>query len=251
MPNESYNNPVYDQLKKLIEDQEHHRENECREYLQYVDFLLFRETFIKLVYKEKEYRAHSGDSDYIISARILDDRGSEDVIAYVWELKAPQCYIFCKERENRLMPSNDLVKAENQLLNYHHELKGNDQVREMFGITHPDKIKLGGIIIGSERTKVNGEFLESKKDRLFNTACQIRENYFYIKNGFRLMNWTYILENMKQPKRADEVVEGDTKEVQANKVENVIVENTGIPPAGSIIADSWEEQLKDITGVDE
>ena len=253
MPNESHNNPVYDQLKELIDDQEHRRENECREYLQYVNFLLFRENFINLVNKEEEYRSHSGDSDYIISARIMDDRYSEDVIAYVWELKAPQCYIFCKERENRLIPSNDLVEAENQLLNYHYELRGSDQFRDTFRITHPDKIKLGGIIIGSERTKVKGEFTESKKDQLFNTACRIREKYFYSPNNFRLLNWTYILESMKQQKRTGEVVEGDTKEVQTNKVENVIVENTGIPPdtAGSINAAGWEDQLKGITGVDE
>jgi hypothetical protein len=117
---------------------------------------------MELVYLETEYREHSGDSDYVISAQVQESSGVQRVKAYVWESKAPQCYIFERDTDNRLKPSQDLVQAENQLLHYYLDLKGSEPSRDEFGVTTSDDFCLGGIIIGCNRTRVRGDYEESQ-----------------------------------------------------------------------------------------
>ena len=119
---------AYEALRGLISASEN-KEKECRKFLAYAKEALVRDTVIKFEYIEKERRGTSGDSDYIISCQVRDAIRVESVKAYIWELKAAQCYIFEKDTENRLRPSKDLVQAENQLLNYYHENRGNEQFR--------------------------------------------------------------------------------------------------------------------------
>lgn len=190
-------NNLYAQLKSLIDDSEH-KEHECRQYLQYARYLLFRETVIRFVYVETEYRGHSGDSDYVISGEVRDESGVQCIRAYIWELKAPQCFIFERGTKNRLRPSEDLIQAENQLLHYYLEQKGSSQFRDEFGVTHPDNVRLGGIIIGCNRTKVNGEYEESKKVKLYEKAMRTRR-MLYDPSGIRLMTWDHILEHLQPP----------------------------------------------------
>jgi uncharacterized protein with HEPN domain len=156
-----------------------------------------------------EYRSNNGDSDYIISANIRDDCGVNIVRAYVWELKAPQCYIFEKDNENRLRPSKDLISAENQLLHYVHECKGNAQFREEFRVTHPDNVYFGGIIIGSNSKQVNGDYNQEKKNMLYEKAARIRAEYFYKKIGIRLVTWDTVLDLFKNPIEAQQITNPD------------------------------------------
>jgi len=151
-----HKNP-YIELKGLIEATGN-KEHECREYLHYTKEALVSNTVSEFVYIETERRATSGDSDYIISGKIVDETGNESVKVYIWELKAPQCYIFEKDTENRLRPTKELIRAENQLLNYYHENKGSESFRNDFGVTHSDNVRFGGIIIGSHDRRVRGDF---------------------------------------------------------------------------------------------
>jgi len=155
-----------------------------------------RETVIKFEYVETEYRVNCGDSDYIISGKVRLSDGVECVYAYIWELKAPQCYLFEKDTENRLRPTKELIAAENQLLNYHFEIKGNDSSKRKFGITHPDHIRIGGIIIGTRKTLVRGNFEINKKYKLYQMASHIRKQYFYNHLDIRLMTWDSILDHI-------------------------------------------------------
>lgn len=189
-------NRLYAELKGLIDDV-NNRELECRQYLQYARYLLFREPVIKFEYVEHEYRGHGGISDYVISGRVRDESGIECVRAYVWELKAPQCFVFKKDTKNRLRPSEDLIQAENQLLHYYDELKGSDQFRAEFGVTHPDNVCLGGIIIGCDKTKVMGEYEEAKKAKLYEKAIRCRK-LLYDPAKIRLMLWNHILEHLEE-----------------------------------------------------
>lgn len=186
----------YAELKALIEDTGN-REHECREYLQYAKEALMSNTVSEFVYIETERRATAGDSDYIISGKIIDETGNESVKAYIWELKAPQCCIFEKDTENRLKPTKELIQAENQLLNYYHENKGSESFRNDFGVTHSDNVCFGGIIIGSRDRRVKGDFEEGKKEKLTETAFMIRKNYIYDRLNIRLMHWDYILDLLK------------------------------------------------------
>lgn len=180
-------------LRELIEDTRN-REHQCREFLRYAKERLVRDTVKEFVYVEKERRGASGDSDYIISCKVCDETGVESVKAYIWELKAPQCFIFEKDTENRLRPTSELVQAENQLLHYYHEQRGSEQFRHEFGITHPDNVLFGGIIIGCRQRKVKGDYEEGKKNKLFEKALMIRKTYLYESRQIRILDWDHILE---------------------------------------------------------
>lgn len=184
----------YNNLKTFI-DSESFVEHQCREFLQYIPHILFRETVINFIYVEKEYKGNSGDSDYIISAEVKDGSGLSTVRAYIWELKAPQCNIFEFDNKNRLIPSKYLIEAENQLLHYHYEHRGSDQFKDEFKVTHPDNVMFGGIIIGSGKTSIKcRESLDQKDKKLFEKAVKVRQKYLYDINGIKLLTWDYILE---------------------------------------------------------
>ena len=66
---------------------------------------LSRELFVpftattNIKHEEAEYRGHTGDSDLIV----ICDQNSGGIIskqAYIWEIKAPQCYLFEKDNKN-------------------------------------------------------------------------------------------------------------------------------------------------------
>lgn len=104
--------------------------------------------------------------------------------------------MFQKSTENRLRPTNDLVEAENQLLHYYLELQNSQQFLIDFNI-HPNSVHLGGIIIGSSKTRVKGDYDESTRVRLYETAVRSR-NLLYKPAGIRLMLWDDILKCAKQ-----------------------------------------------------
>jgi hypothetical protein len=198
-------------LRRLIDDTKQ-KELECRLLLQYVPELLTDKTFKQILYIEPEYRGKSGDSDYVISFEIYGEGGVDKKYAYIWELKAPQCYVFEHETENRVKPSEDLIKAENQLLHYYDDQQGNDRFRQDFKIITSDDIKFGGIIIGSQKTRIKGgNYTPAKIDTLYQAALGIREKYFYRGRGIRLLLWDfvyqYLLRSTTEFKEAAEISE--------------------------------------------
>jgi hypothetical protein len=90
------------------------------------------------------------------------------------------------------------VVAENQLLNYFDELKGSDAFRAEFGILHPDRVALGGIIIGSMRTWIRGDYMEHDRRIFFEKAKRIRDAYFY-RNHIKLVTWDSVLQQLRPP----------------------------------------------------
>lgn len=184
----------YHELKALI-DTDSKKEHECREYLQYVKYLLFKETTIyKHGLDAREYRGHSGDLDYVVSGSVWDEGGFECVRVYIWELKAPQCFIYEIDNKNktRLRPTKDLYSAENQLIHYYHEQKGSRAFRDEFNVK-ADNIKIGGIIIGSQQRLVKGDYDEKYKNTLYERSSTIRRTYFYDMAQIRVMTWSEVL----------------------------------------------------------
>jgi len=202
-------NHFAEELRALIEATEN-EEIRCRGYLQHVRRLLFREAVLEYTYVETEYIVHTGRSDYVISARVRDETGLEYVKAYVWELKAPQCFMFEHDTENRVKPSAELSDAQNKLLHYFDEEKGSSDFHATFGVVHPDHVKLGGIIIGSERTRVHGDYTEDKKRVLFEKARRIQDTYLYQAHGIRLVSWETVLDQLKPPHSV-----GETRQIPA------------------------------------
>ncbi|MEW6182274.1 MAG: hypothetical protein AB1500_03745 [Bacillota bacterium] len=183
---------LYNELKNMIEDTIK-REKECGEYLKHIPEFLFNETFKRVVYSDIEYRGNTGNADFVISAEVITSSGISTVKAYVYELKAPQCYIFERDNNERLKPSKDLISAENQLINYHDEMRSSDQFRDKYKVMHPDNVCIGGIIIGCSRFHVKGNYPESKKEVLYEGACRIRDHYFYRSCPMKLITWDMIL----------------------------------------------------------
>ena len=194
----------YSELKELIEGNTQ-KELKCRKYLCYVPHILFKEFVTDIIYSDKEYRTFSGDSDYVISGIVKEESGISYPKAYIWELKAPQCFIFKRERGGRLSPTSDLFEAENQLLNYYHDILGQQSFLDTYRVA-PQNVQAGGIIIGCNKTTVKGKFEELKRDELYEKAIKIRQ-YFYKSMGIRLLTWDYVLANIESVKH-----DGETKE---------------------------------------
>jgi hypothetical protein len=168
---------------------------------------------IEVNYIEFERRTSSGDFDIALSAKVKSDQNIEEMITFLWELKAPQCYIFEKDTENRLKPSKDLISAENQLLHYYHECKHNADFLRTHGITHPDMIYAGGIIIGKESTKVKNFKDKSKANSLFQKINHIRKQYFYSHLSIRIITWDTIFDFIQSNSHTGERKKGTKKRV--------------------------------------
>ncbi|HEX7343533.1 MAG TPA: hypothetical protein VF398_04675 [bacterium] len=188
-------NNSYNELRILIAEK-NRREHECRKYLCQAKHILVPEAVVEFCYLEKEYRTHTGDSDYVISAKVILKTSVERVRAYVWELKAPQCSIFEKDTMARLRPSKYLIDAENKLIHYYDELKGSDRSRSDFKVIHPDDIRIGGIIIGKESKWVSGITDESQARKLKDQTLRIREKYRYDSQEIKIITWDRILRNL-------------------------------------------------------
>jgi hypothetical protein len=108
----------FDEFKELVYTDTAQTEIECGQFLNFAAAYLIPHTVIELR-TEQEHRNYFGSSDYIVTARVLNDQSFEEDFAYIWELKAPQCYLFERdENQNRCRPTKEFVKAENQLLQY-------------------------------------------------------------------------------------------------------------------------------------
>lgn len=182
-------------------------EIECRKYLSYAKELVVKVTPKKFLSQADEYRGHSGDSDYIVVCKGCDEAGIQSNQAYIWEVKAPQCYVFEQDTQNRVKPSKDFISAENQLLHYYEESKGSDQFRSEFEITHPENVNLGGIIIGSKQTLVKSKiYSEDTALNLYKRALDLRRRYLYGHFGIKVIIWDTILDHLRDAVPVSRVV---------------------------------------------
>lgn len=188
----------YDELKLLV-DSANRNELECRKYLVHARGLLIDQTSHECLHETTEYRGHTGNSDYLIACRVTDGTGGHAIKAYLWEVKAPQCYIFEGDTQNRVCPTSDFISAENQLLHYYEESRGSAQFREEFNIVSPDDVMLGGIIIGSARTRVrsSARYDERSLQQLFQRALTLRRRHLYGESGIKILSWDRIVDYLQ------------------------------------------------------
>jgi len=181
-----------DNLRILMDDIKN-QELACRKYLRIARDLLIDVSTAFFFDEAEEYRGHSGDSDYIVICKALDPAGIEANKAYIWEVKAPQCYLFEYDTMNRVRPTKEFISAENQLLHYYEESKGSIQFRDEFKITHPENVKIGGLIIGSKRAWVKStKYNENISEKLFKRALELRRMYLYGNSGIKVIIWDHI-----------------------------------------------------------
>jgi len=144
-----------------------------------------------------EQRSFFGDSDLTVTATIRDDRNSQRRKAYIWELKAPQCFIMEKDaNNNRYRPTMDFIKAENQLIHYAHEAQGNRRFGERLGIMKQTDILIGGIIIGRNSRILKDAQSDGERERAWD-SLSIRQTYLHDHHHIRVMTWDAVLELMR------------------------------------------------------
>ncbi len=219
---------LHAELSALIED-ENHKEEECRQYLSHVRYLLVDVTSAEYVDEAEEYRGHSGDSDYLIVCSAIEGSGIKANIAYLWEAKAPQVYIFEHDTKNRVRPTKDFISAENQLLHYYEDCKGSDSFKEEFNITHRDNVRLGGIIIGSEKTWVKSKkYDDRQKEALYTRAINLRRRVLYGSSGIKVMTWDHILRFLAPREPLDRSPQAELPEpISIDRPNYTIVEGSG------------------------
>ena len=146
-----------------------------------------------IVLVDKQYFTDSGRTDIVVIGDRTNLDGTEERLAYVWELKAPQMCVFKKETNSRVCPSEELYSAENQLLHYHASIKGSDSFRDRWSIARHN-VKIGGIVIGTQANFIDCAASERTRTISFaRTALAIREQTFYSGCGLRLWTWDTVL----------------------------------------------------------
>src|SRR4051794_2031816 len=102
----------FDAFKGEVDEPVSHRERECQEYVVYAADLLLPKSPRDIV-AVKEERNFFGRTDLTLAADINDGTGRTARHAYIYELKAPQCYLFEMDTQARCRPTVDFFQAEN------------------------------------------------------------------------------------------------------------------------------------------
>ncbi len=223
------NNPDYELLKELVDEPVKHTEKECRKYIPQALELFVPYTGITTVLgEEDEYPGHTGPNDLIVFCE-RKCGGVVEKRAYIWEVKSAQTNIFVKCTNNRVKPSPEFVKAENQLLHYWEDCKS-EQFRAKFDITNIDCICLGGILIGKGDTLVSGDYEESKKKTLYRTAINLRKKCLYDPSGIQFLIWDDVLDFIRKPSSITEEKKGDLGAVaiSGHAQSEVVINGAGI-----------------------
>jgi hypothetical protein len=190
-------------LERLIEDAKQ-RETECQPYLEHAHALLapVASTVVEVV---REQIAMAGRSDYFLICEVNEVGVRRKLV--LWEVKAPQLAPFEVATQNRLSPTRALVEAENQLMYYFDEYRGNAQFLDRYNIRHPGDVQLGGIIIGTNTNWVkrvaNCTISDDMIRKMGSTALRIRQEHFY-KNQMRILPWDLVatvVKNILEPRR--------------------------------------------------
>ena len=185
----SLSSEQFETFRGYVEDSSRYRERECQDFLIHAAELLLPGNPSRVVGVVEE-RNFFGETDFIIGAEIREDTNRVSRHAYIWELKAPQCYLFEFDTKNRCRPTDAYVQGENQLLHYFYEAAGNSRFRERLGIINQDNVHIGGLIIGTRARLVKGSVEIDKAD----TALKVRETYLYKADSIRVMTWDRVLD---------------------------------------------------------
>jgi hypothetical protein len=190
-----------EELQKLM-NADTSEEKDCQPFLHDIALHLvpFRVREENILVKGREESSRPGDSDFCVSVEV-DNGAMGRRFAYVWEVKAPQKYLFQQDKAvNRLRPTDDLYSAENQLLNYVAELETSKNFRQKFQLTGAeDEVRLGGIIIGRKDRIVKGLGKDDGGlEGLARNAFTTREAFLWEPAEIRVRTWDWVLEQLQR-----------------------------------------------------
>lgn len=187
---------AFTNFESLVAEQTRHTEVECEQYLAQAAGFLVPGTPIEL-HAIQQDRNHFGSSDLTITVSMLNELMEMTRSAFVWELKAPQCYLMeFDDSKTRCRPTIELIKAENQLLHYGFESQNNDAHRARLKVMDRSQIRLGGIVIGTKHRLLKGARNAGDIERATN-SLNIRKKYFYEPNNIRVVTWDRLVEYLR------------------------------------------------------
>ena len=187
----------FSDFEALVRTNAGQTELKCGKYLHHAAALLVPGTPVKIAMGAED-RNFYGSTDFVVSATLLDDQNNEIDCAYIWELKAPQSYLFeFDDNANRCRPTLEFVKAENQLLHYVTQAQSDQLFRQRFGILDYRNIRIGGIIIGRSNDRMLKGASSDADTRKAKFSLSVRENIFYPAFGLRVLTWDRVLTFVK------------------------------------------------------
>ncbi|RWP64937.1 Shedu anti-phage system protein SduA domain-containing protein [Mesorhizobium sp.] len=182
-------------FKTLVATDGSFNEKECSAYLYAATDYLLGVTPFRMKELSLEARSPYGRSDYIIVADIKSGHGAIETHMIFFELKAPQCYLVQLDDARRYRPTNDLVKAETQLIHYVEQAKGDGDLREKHGIVGPHQISAGGIIIARDdhiaKVDSDSKLVDARH------SFKLRQRSLY--QTWKILTWDRILEYVEPP----------------------------------------------------
>ena len=108
------------------------------------------------------------------------------------EIKAPQAALMePDENQNRYRPTKELYKAENQLIHYWYQARGDSLFKQRFQLHNESQVKLGGVVIGRNDTITRNS--DPSKVRAARLSLDIRMNTLYQHNGLKVLVWDRLL----------------------------------------------------------
>lgn len=181
-------------FQALVDTNDRHTERECAKYLHHAAALLVPQTPIS-THIAPEDRNYFGSTDLVVTAVLLDDRNQEETVAYLWELKSPQTYLFERDdNNNRCRPTAAFIKAENQLIHYAAHAVADQHFLRRFKLTDHRNIRVGGIIIGRSKDRLLSGSTDPYEVDKAKFALSVRENFFYATQRIRILTWDRVLE---------------------------------------------------------
>jgi hypothetical protein len=178
-------------LSELIETVGGSKELECRKHIGLIARLLVPNSLDRFLQILDEEPSRAGRSDLGILYESMESGWQRKGVAF-WEVKSPQAALFkADDSKVRFRPSEELIKAETQLLYYFSELSESGEFRSRYGITDRMDFRLGGIIIGHSRRMLGGDSNQVEAGAT-DFALNLRRQYFYSRCNMRVLPWDYL-----------------------------------------------------------
>ena len=184
----------YSELDALINTNDRLTERECGLLIHHAGDFLTNGVARSITTCNLEDRNYYGSSDLVVVAEMRSDTSKDELNVFIWELKAPQCFLMEKDQNNnRYRPTKDFAKAENQLIHYLDYARNDSNFRIRHQIVDPSNIQAGGIVIGRFPDRITAGTSDAERDRALK-SLQIRKNLFYSPQGIRIVTWDRILQ---------------------------------------------------------
>lgn len=187
-------------------DSDRKTEKHCQRYLERAADHLTNGVPGDVTVCSREETSRVGIADFVLVVRQSRGDGLYRSTILIWEVKAPQDFVFERATDNRLHPSADLARAESQLISYAWDLEQSSSLRSTLGV-HDRKCEVvpAGIIIGRDHDRLIKDARGQKPlpggraavRLMYDDALEIRRKYLYGRTNIQVQTWTWLLDRLE------------------------------------------------------